>query len=79
MFEFLDERKRPEIRWWTIPAAVLMIFLAGANAGILIGRRVTDPFDWLLVASLLLTAVATLWPIGRELHRWSEERKLDVH
>ena len=67
MFDLIGERKRPAVKWWTIPAAVCIVFCCGVDTGILIDRRDTDPSDWLKVAFLILISVGTLWPIGREL------------
>ncbi len=75
MFELLEDRKRPEIKWWTIPGVFLIVFCSGIAAGILIGRRNVDPFEWLQVAFLILIAFAILSPISRELSRWAEERE----
>lgn len=67
MFDLIDDRKRPEIKWWTLPAAVFIVFCAGVDAGILLGGRNTDPSDWLQFAFLILISCLLLWPIGREL------------
>jgi hypothetical protein len=71
MFDLIEDRKRPEIKWWTVPAAVFLIFCTGVNAGILIGRRTIDPVDWLQMAFLVVVIGRVLWPIGREfvIHR----------
>ena len=80
MFELLEDRKRTEIRWWTIPGAAVILFGAGVAVGILIGRRDADPTDWAQVAFLVLVSVLALLPIGRELSdRHSHRTKPDGH
>ena len=80
MFDLIEDRKRPQIKWWTMLGAALIIFCTGANAGILIGRRNTDPFEWLQVVFLLLISLGVLWPIGREViaYRTEEQNKDDA-
>ena len=57
-----------------VPAAVFMIFCTGVNAGILIGRRISDPLEWLQVVLLAVTSGLMLWPTARE---FMIRRKLD--
>jgi hypothetical protein len=68
VFDLIEERKRPEIKWWTLPTALCLIFLAGVELGILIERRrYTDPSDWVQVAFLLIVSFGTAIPVLREL------------
>jgi hypothetical protein len=39
MFELLEDQRKPEIKWWTIPSALFIILCLGINIGILVGRR----------------------------------------
>lgn len=66
MFDLIEDRKRVEIKWWTLPSAVILIFLMGVDVGILIGRRDHHPFDWLQIAFLIVVLLWILLPIGRE-------------
>jgi len=78
VFDLIEDRKRPEIKWWTIPGAVFIIFCTGMDTGILIGRRNVDPFEWLQVVFLICISLGILWPIAREVMvRGTEERKKD--
>lgn len=80
MFDLIEDRKKPEIKWWTIPATIFLIFCTGVDVGILIGRRSVDRFDWLQAAGLVFVSLYILSPINRELaaRRTQEEKKQDV-
>jgi hypothetical protein len=80
MFDLIEDRKRPEIKWWTVPGAAVILFGAGVDVGILIGRRDADPSDWVQVAFLVLMSVLILLPIVRELSdRHSHRTRPDGH
>lgn len=75
MFDLIDDRKRLEIKWWTVPAEAFILFATGVDVGILIGRRDADPFDWLQAVFLIFGSLAILLRVVRELmRRHTEER-----
>lgn len=80
MFDLIEDRKKLEIKWWTIPGAVFLIFYMRIDLGILIGRRSIDPFDCMQFLLFFLIALAILWPIGAELaaRRTAERKEQDV-
>lgn len=77
MFELIEHRAKLGIKWWTMPASVLMIFISGLGAGVLIGRRSTNFFEWLQFAFILLVASYLLSPIMREISNRTREK--DIH
>lgn len=79
MFDLIDKKKH-EIKWWTVPSLALAMLLLGINLGILIGRRDVNPSDWVQVAFLLFISLVITWPVARELMiRREEEKNPDVH
>jgi hypothetical protein len=78
MFDLLETRAKPEIKWWTLPAAIGIVFLAGVNAGILIGQRVKDFDKWLEVIFQIVLVCVLLPPILRELLLRQKEANDDV-
>ena len=70
MFELIEDHDKPDIKRWTMPAAIIMVFLCGMEAGILIGRRKLDFFDWAQLAFLLFLTWRFLSPLLQEItHR----------
>jgi hypothetical protein len=46
MFELLDDRTQIEVKWWTLPSFAFCWLGMGLSAGLMIGRRNTDPLEW---------------------------------
>ena len=67
MFELIEDRNKPDIKWWTIPAFVFTIFFCGLGAGILIGKRSADFLEWAQLAFMLFLAWRVFSPLLREI------------
>lgn len=75
MFDLIEDKTKPEIKWWTVPSAAFLILLVGVNFGILIGRRDVDPYDWVQAIFLFFVALVILRVVARELKLLREQEK----
>ena len=67
MFELIEDRNKPQIKWSTVPAFVFTIFFCRLGAGILIGRRSADFLEWAQLAFMLFLAWRVFSPFLREI------------
>ena len=61
MFELIDERNRPEIKWWTLPGLLFLVFSMGVGVGVLIERRSTDFLAWASIAFVSIVVWGLYW------------------
>jgi len=67
MFELIEDHPKPEIYRWTLPCIVLIIFLVGVDAGLLIGKHSADLESWLTLAFLVFLAWRLSSPVFQEI------------
>jgi hypothetical protein len=66
MFELLNDQRRPEIKWWTLPSVLFVVLCLGMDIGILVGRREGDISQWVQTAFMVFAAWWIVAPIFRE-------------
>jgi ABC-type polysaccharide/polyol phosphate export permease len=67
MFEMLDERRRPQIKWWTLPSVLVIVLCLGIDIGLLIGRRNGEISQWIQIAFLAFMVWWLVSPVVREI------------
>jgi hypothetical protein len=82
MFELLDDARREAARKAIVRPryaifAVLWVLLLGAAAGILIGKRDWDLFDWLNVGFNEILFLVICAPLFRELYDFLRDHEVD--
>jgi hypothetical protein len=63
MFDLIEDRAKPELKWWTIPGLAFTVFCLGFWVGILIDRRNSDPLEWAQLVFMIFVSWKVFSPL----------------